>query len=302
MMSEQTLKNLLNSALAFCLAHKTAAHATLSDETGLRSIRSDGKATQMHNLPLKCTDRRSVIMLLSVAGVSLSLGVGASAKLLPANDNDDSPDPAPAGGALAIRKEEFYEALKETKLMGVRLKPDQIKGIDGIFIAFQTDGDGNPKTLAYALATAAHETGFRMLPVREGFAKSDAQARRILRGRPYAKSSGKYGHAYYGRGQAQLTWEDNYRASSRDAGVDLVANPDMMLDPVISAKILIKGLRDGRWNGSKKPHTGKGIGYYLPSTGQDDIKNARRTVNKLDKWNLIAGYYRVFLGAIKQSM
>ncbi|MDH7809989.1 MULTISPECIES: glycoside hydrolase family 19 protein [unclassified Rhizobium] len=257
----------------------------------------------MRNLLIKSTNRRSFMLLIG-AGVNLSLGGGGDVKQRHANDNDNNngPDPAPTGGALAIRNDEFYKALRATKLMGTRLKPGQIEGMEGIFTAFQTDGDGNPKTLAYAFATAAHETGFRMLPVREGFAKSDAQARRRLQNRPYSRSSGKYGHAYYGRGQAQLTWEDNYRTSSGDAGVDLVANPDMMLDPVISAKVLIRGLRDGRWNGSKKPHTGKGIGYYLPTTGPDDVKNARRTLNKLDKWNLIAGYYRVFLGAITQSL
>ncbi|QTG16683.1 hypothetical protein G6M86_25690 (plasmid) [Agrobacterium tumefaciens] len=255
----------------------------------------------MRNLFLKSTNRRS-FMLLFGAGVNLSLAGGVNAKLLPANDNNDGPGFSPTGGALAIRRDKFYAAVKATRLMGPQLIPRQIEGIEGILAAFQTDGDGNPKTLAYALATAAHETGFRMLPVREGFAKTDAQARRILSGRRYAVSTGKHGHAYYGRGQVQLTWEDNYRASSVDAGVDLVANPDMMLDPVISAKILIKGLRDGRWNGSKKPHAGKGISHYLPSCGLDDLKNARRTVNKLDKWNLIASYYRVFLGAIQQSL
>ncbi|MER9254549.1 hypothetical protein NKI59_22565 [Mesorhizobium sp. M0598] len=80
-----------------------------------------------------------------------------------------------------------------------------------------------------------------------------------------------------------------------------VANPDMMLNPNISARILILGLIDGRWNGSKPPHRGKGIGHYLPRNGGDDAKNARRTVNRLDKWKLIAGYYRVFLAVILQS-
>jgi len=91
----------------------------------------------------------------------------------------------------------------------------------------------------------------------------------------------------------QLTWIDNYRASSADAGVDLVENPDAMLDPVISARVLIKGLIDGRWNAR-----GIGIAKYLPTGGPDDLKGARRTVNITDKWQLIGEYYKAFLIAL----
>ena len=45
---------------------------------------------------------------------------------------------------------------------------------------------------------------------------------------------------------------DNYRNSSKDAGVDLEKYPDKMLDPVISARVLIRGIMDGRWNGQGK--------------------------------------------------
>lgn len=95
---------------------------------------------------------------------------------------------------------------------------------------------------------------------------------------------------FYGRGHVQLTWEDNYRDSSADAGVDLVKNPDAMLDPVISARVLWKGLLDGRWNGRKL-----GLRAYLDN---GDIIQARRTVNVLDKAEVIAGYHNQFLKAI----
>jgi hypothetical protein len=135
-----------------------------------------------------------------------------------------------------------------------------------------------------------------MIPVREGFAKDDASARRIVAKRAYGQPTGKYGHVYYGRGQVQLTWLKNYDTSSADASYDLVAYPDKMLDPVISARVMIKGLLDGRWNGA-----GKGIATYLPTNGPDDLKNARRTVNITDKWELIAGYYKAFLSAIQEA-
>ena len=95
-----------------------------------------------------------------------------------------------------------------------------------------------------------------------------------------------YGEAYFGRGHVQLTWKSNYERSSGDAGVDLEKNPNAMLDPEISARVLIKGLIDGRWNGQ-----GHGIRYYLD---HGIIKNALRTVNVLDSWSLIAGYFAKF--------
>lgn len=191
----------------------------------------------------------------------------------------------------------FYDAIRP--FFG-KISVEQVRGMDGLIDAFNEVGDGKIDTLAYGLATAFHETGARMVPVREGFATTDAGARRAVNA--LAKKRGpnsavaKYarpganGHVFYGRGHAQLTWEDNYRDSSNDAGVDLVANPDAMLDPKISARVLWKGLLDGRWNGR-----GLGLRAYLD---KGDIIGARRTVNGTDKAEAIAGYYQRFLKAI----
>lgn len=199
---------------------------------------------------------------------------------------------------MPMNRAKFYAALrrKGSGVFGTKLGQSQVEGMEGILDAFVTHGDGRDKTLAYALATAYHETGAKMVPVREGFASTDAGARRVVAKRKYGQPTGKYGHVYYGRGHVQLTWIDNYKASSNDAMYDLVAYPDKMLDPVISARVLIKGLLDGRWNGQKK-----GIAVYLPTNGPDDLKNARRTVNITDKWELIGGYYKAFLAAIRES-
>ena len=197
-------------------------------------------------------------------------------------------------------RSKFYAALRSS-LFKSGLTQAQVDGINGILDAFVTHGDGKPDTLAYALATVYHETGRRMVPVREGFATTDAGARAAVnklaaqRGpnsavAKYAKPQPPHGHVYYGRGHVQLTWLDNYRKSSKDAGVDLVADPDKMLDPVISARVLFKGLLDGRWNGK-----GKGLRFYL-DTG--DVVGARRTVNVLDKASTIAGYHKSFLAAV----
>lgn len=200
----------------------------------------------------------------------------------------------------------FYASLRsrDSGVFGTSLSQRQVDGINGILAAFQTHGDGKRTTLAYALATAYHETGRRMVPVREGFASTDAGARRAVsrlaaqRGpgssvAKYAQPQPPHGHVYYGRGHVQLTWKDNYARSSADAGADLVANPDAMLDPVISARVLVKGLIDGRWNGH-----GHGVQHYL---GQGDWINARRTVNVLDRGREIAAYAHAFDAALRDA-
>ncbi len=194
-----------------------------------------------------------------------------------------------------MNRAQFYAALRrrESGVFGTSISQQQVTGMEGILDAFATHGDGRDKTLAYALATAYHETARRMVPVRETLAKDDAAARRRLKNARYAQPEPPYGHSYYGRGQVQLTWKRNYANSSKDAGVDLVQFPDKALDPVIGARILIRGLLDGRWNGK-----GLGIAHYLPDAGPDDLRNARRTVNITDKWKLIAGYYHAFMKAI----
>ncbi|MGI9402480.1 MAG: glycoside hydrolase family 19 protein [Rhizobiaceae bacterium] len=191
----------------------------------------------------------------------------------------------------------FYDFIRSavSGIFGGRLGRGQVSGIEAILDAFARYGDGRSKTLAYALATAYHETGTQMVPVREGFAKTDQHARAIVSGKKYGKE-GKKGQVYYGRGHVQLTWEKNYRMTGERLGIDLVSNPDRMLEPELSARVLVEGLIDGRWNGD-----GFGINHYLPDDGADDLEGARRTVNITDKWNIIAAHYRVFLSAIEAA-
>lgn len=199
----------------------------------------------------------------------------------------------------------FFDEVRP--MFGV-ISVEQVRGIEGILEAFREVGDGDQDTLAYALATAFHES--RMRSVREGFAETDAGARRAVadlarkRGPKsavarYSKPAGPYGHVYYGRSYPQLTWLENYERASKDAGVDLVKNPDAILEPRIGARVLIKGIMDGRWNGR-----GHGLDYY---EGEDDFLSdaeaaeARRTVNVQDKAVLIAGYHRKFYNALTKA-
>jgi predicted chitinase len=180
----------------------------------------------------------------------------------------------------------------------------QRRGVHGLLDAFVQHGDGRADTLAYGLATVYHETGKLMVPVREGFARSDASARakvRRLAARRgpgsgparYGQPAGPHGHVYYGRGHVQLTWAANYDRCSVDAGVDLLADPDAMLDAEISARLLWRGLLDGRWNPE-----GHGLRQYLD---QGDVVGARYCVNLTDRAEDLARYHAVFLAAVEAA-
>lgn len=190
----------------------------------------------------------------------------------------------------------FFDALRKSSLFGGKLSAGQVRGIEGLLDGFAATGDGRDKTLAYGLATARREVGAGMVPVREGFKATDAAARAYVARQGYRYATPVNGQVYYGRGYVQLTWARNYAASSADAGVDLLANPDAALDPVIGARLLFLGIQDGRWNAQ-----GKGIAYYIPALGDDDLKGARRTVNVTDHWDEVAGHYRTFLGAVQAA-
>lgn len=147
--------------------------------------------------------------------------------------------------------------------------------------------------LAYILATVKAEVGANMRPVREGFAKDDADARKKLAHRPYAKSDGPHGHAYYGRGYVQLTHLENYKTQSDKLGIDLVKFPDKALETPIALQILAGGMLAGDFNGK-----GFGLGHYVNETKQDFV-GARRTVNVQDRADEIAGYAELFLAALR---
>jgi hypothetical protein len=141
--------------------------------------------------------------------------------------------------------------------------------------------------LAYALATAFHETAFMMVPLEE-YGKGS--------GKPYGAPAGPHGECYYGRGHVQLTWEENYikgqerLASQYAADVPMHEYPHRMLEDEPSALVLYDGMIDG-W------FTGVGLPQYFNSDTEDPV-NARKIVNGLDKADLIAGYYWDFKKAL----
>lgn len=192
----------------------------------------------------------------------------------------------------------LFEYLRRAPFGG-RLSQTQVDGLNQLLGAWELDGDGDDRKLANVLAQTFHETGGRMVPVREAFADSDAQAIRRLDAamaagrlrqvrRPYWRAG------WFGRGPVQVTHETNYRKVGDALGVDLIANPGLLLDPVIGARSAVVGMMRGLFVSGQK------LDRYFNDT-TDDPEGARRIVNGTDKASLIAGYHRAFLDSIKAA-
>ncbi len=209
---------------------------------------------------------------------------------------DDHLTAAPPGeqeNAIMELPKIFFDTVRAS-LFGGKLSQSAVDNINTITGYWLKHYPGQPlNQLAYILATVKAEVGDNMQPVREGFAKDDDEARKKLAHRPYAKPDGPYGHAYYGRGYVQLTHLHNYKTQSAKLGVDLVKFPDKALETPIALQILVNGMLAGDFNGK-----GFGLGHYVNETEQDFV-GARRTVNVQDRAEEIAGYAKLFLGALQ---
>ena len=136
-----------------------------------------------------------------------------------------------------------------------------------------------PQELAYILATVEHETNGTFEPVVESYWLDNPDA--------YNKKHHPNYYPYYGRGFVQLTWLANYKKFSDILGVDLVANPELVLDPTNSAIILVYGFKFGSF-------TGKKLSDYVGAEKQDFVK-ARKCINGTDRAEHIAGLAKYWM-------
>lgn len=140
--------------------------------------------------------------------------------------------------------------------------------------------------LAYGLATAWHEA--RLEPIHEKGGR--AYLDKYDTG-PLAKALGNTpeddddGILYAGRGLVQLTGRANYRKAGAHLGLDLLAKPDLALDPENATRILVWGMETGAF-------TGKALKDYLAGTMVKEAAYApcRRIINGTDRAALIAGH------------
>ena len=192
----------------------------------------------------------------------------------------------------------FYDRIR-TSLFGGRLTAAQVGGIETLMDAAVDYGLNDQRQFAYVLAGVYHETGRKMVPVREGFASTDAGARSAVAklfaqkriSRNYAEPVN--GVSYYGRGRIQNTHLANYQKLEKRFGQPFVTQPDLLLVDEIDAAVTIAGHAEGIW-------TGKKLSDYITPAKADYVE-ARRIVNGKDKAALIAGYAGKFEDALRTA-
>lgn len=195
--------------------------------------------------------------------------------------------------------EAFFSYLRSSGLFGKSLSLSQVEGIN-FKLAAMAKARWPLSWAAAGLATSYHETGKRMVPVREGFASSTAEAIRIL-DRAWAAGQLKWvstpywRSGWFGRGDAQVTHEDNYRKIGEAIGVNLLADPDLMLRPDVSAAALIVGMERGLYTGKSLPGV---LGRDNGRKSRADYVRTRPIINGKDRDDLIAGYCLVFEAAL----
>lgn len=133
------------------------------------------------------------------------------------------------------------------------------------------------KQAAYILATAFWETNRQMKPVVEAYWLSENWRKKNLRYYPW-----------HGRGFVQLTWERNYQHAGDQLGLDLITDPNVVMDPENAALILVRGSIEG-W------FTGRKISDYITGTRSDYV-GARAVINGKDKAASIAAIAREYDG------
>lgn len=227
-------------------------------------------------------------------------------------------------------KEKFFQSLRSS-LFRRGLKTSQVVGIEAVL---KDMSDRPASWIAYALATAYHETNKNMKPNTENMNYSVQglintfgrhrisleDANRLGRkpgegplpvARQKAIANILYGGAwgrtnlgntepndgwmFRGRGMDHCTGRRNYRVTGNDIGVDLIAKPDLLLVLENAVKALHLGMVTGRY---VPGHT---FARHLPASGvatRFQFREARRIINGVDKADLIAGYALDFQAAL----
>ena len=174
-----------------------------------------------------------------------------------------------------------------------------VDGVNGLFAAFNDYKEldsSNPLYVAYMLATAYHETAFTMKAITEYggvsyFDKYDTGSLAKALGNTPEKDGD--GYKYRGRGHVMITGYSNYKKFTDILGINLVDSPDLALDPIVSAKILVIGSLQGTF-------TAKRLSQYIKyGLEYNEWVNARKVINGVDDNKMIADHAIKFLQCIK---
>lgn len=199
-----------------------------------------------------------------------------------------------------INRDFFFKQVRLT-LFGGSLSTKQVNGLTGLLDEWERHHAAlDDRWLAYALATAHHETDRTMQPIHEyGTRERFIRLYSIAgvdpnRARKMGNTEVEDGPRYCGRGFVQLTWKNNYIRAGNEIGYPaLVNNPDDAMKPEYARPILYDGMIGGWFTGKKLPD------YFNPNKA--DWVGARAIINGKDKASLIAGYGEAYYAAISYT-
>lgn len=206
---------------------------------------------------------------------------------------------------MKIDRAIFFEYVRQQPFGG-KLTQQQVDGMEYKLAAWEErHSDWDLRWLANCLAQCYHETGAKMWPISE-YGKGGSAS--------YAKPDPTTKQAYYGRGDIQLTWKENYQRADRELGLtgedSCYLKADNQLRPEISAPTMFLGMSEG-WFRTNSGGAAQKLALYFNDT-RDDPYNAREIINgdktKIPSWsggvsigNLIVGYHNAFLKALQAS-
>jgi predicted chitinase len=154
-----------------------------------------------------------------------------------------------------------------------KLNPTQARRLGIIHHALRKFEITDKRHIAYIVQTAWHES-MGLMRLTEIRAKKSRQP--VL----WALQNRYWHTGYWGRGFIQVTWKENYSKLGKLLGLDLVRNPDHLLDEHVAAEALVLGMELGLYTTRK-------LNDYF-NDHRTDWVNARRIVNGLDVAEAIA--------------
>lgn len=202
-----------------------------------------------------------------------------------------------------LNRKNFFDRVR-VKLFAGTLKQAQVDGLSEILNAWEKNHAAkDDRWLAYALATAFHETAFKMKPVHEFggadyfFRMYDKAGARPAKAAELGNTQAGDGVLFHGRGYVQLTGRRNYARMGTLFAVDLTSNEaaaNRALELGLAARIMFQGMEEGLFTGRKFADFFKG--------DKADWKNARKIINGLDVADKIALYGREFYDSISYTV
>lgn len=163
----------------------------------------------------------------------------------------------------------FFKEARRT-LFGGKLSAAQVDGMSRVLDYRDAQWPAMiDEELAYLLATAYHETGRKMQPVREGGGE------RYLRAKPY--------YPWYARGLAGITWKRNYLKWG-------LSSPDDALQWPNALRVIFEGMIHGSFTGYK-------LADFISKDGQNYV-GAREIINGHDRAKDVADYAEAFMEAL----